>query len=364
MDVLAKILLFNLDSAYADELKTQLHGQGFTVEQVCESELLEECQLANVDVLVASALNTYWLATVARANLTIFLVGDFCIDAQCWPNVEVLPSNYPIAVLVQKIARVSCCANALTHNRTAEALAAQVKHLKAELERTIAHRDDFLSMASHELRTPLNGLVLDTQLRKLQLSKGNLAIFTEERMRQMIERDEHQLLAMVRLVDDMLDSSHMRTGQLSISVHHVELNELVEELVERFALRFELAECPLKMSFSEAVSGCWDGFRVEQIVSNLLTNALRYGRGGAVEVTVWKSDEFACVSVKDHGVGIAEADKLRVFGEFERAVAHSFAPGLGLGLFISEQIAKAHGGCIELESEEGVGSTFTLKLPL
>lgn len=355
-----RVLLVDLPGLYGVELKTQLLSLGVDVVTVKSDCVLSECASGKSVVLVAPANAGDWLESAAAFETPIFLLGDSCEQARRWANVESLAADFPCSVLLQKILNKACAQPRLADS----AWQAKLASLQQELERTISVRDNFLSMASHELRTPLNGLVLDTQLRKLQIHKGNLAAFSEERIRLMIERDERQLLAMVRIVDDMVDSSRIRTGQFGINAQPMNLVELVEQIVERFRMRFEMAECPLVARYEGILEGCWDSFRIEQVVSNLLTNALRYGMGKPVEVRVWREADQARVSVADHGIGISSHDQSRIFCEFERAVAHHFSPGLGLGLFISEQIANAHGGSIELESELGQGSVFTLCLPL
>ena len=122
----------------------------------------------------------------------------------------------------------------------------------------------------------------------------------------------------------------------------------------------------MSLSAEEPVIGVWDEFRIEQVIVNLLTNALRYGAGKPVEVRVYADAERqqACIEVIDHGIGINEAHQTRIFQQFERVTANHAKAGLGLGLFISEQIVMAHGGQILVRSEEGKGSTFTVRLPL
>jgi signal transduction histidine kinase len=112
------------------------------------------------------------------------------------------------------------------------------------------------------------------------------------------------------------------------------------------------------------VRGNWDKFRLEQIVTNLMTNAARYGSGKPVEVHVTAGDDTAKIVVKDHGRGIPPEDQEKIFLRFERSASAADIRGLGLGLFISRQIAEMHRGQITVESEPGKGSTFTVTLPL
>jgi signal transduction histidine kinase len=112
------------------------------------------------------------------------------------------------------------------------------------------------------------------------------------------------------------------------------------------------------------VEGAWDEFRIEQVLTNLLTNAMRYGAGKPIDVTVAQVGGDAHIGVRDHGIGIAPDDHERIFGQFERTESsRKQAPGLGLGLYIAQQIVQAHGGRIRVDSAPGQGACFTVVLP-
>jgi signal transduction histidine kinase len=253
---------------------------------------------------------------------------------------------------------------AASHRRQ-EALVQQLQCTQRELERAVRMRDDFMSMVSHELRTPLNTLYLETQVRKLHLSKNNTAPFAPERLPAMIERDQRQIQNMVRLIDDMLDVSRMRSGALSIQPRPVDLALLARGVVESLAQQAEAVGPPIRFEAPAGVAGVWDEFRIEQVLTNLITNALRYGGGRQVEVSVRQEGGRARMSVRDRGPGIAAEDHGRIFEQFERTDdSRRQAPGLGLGLYIARQIVRSHGGEIELESGPGEGATFSVTLPL
>ncbi|GFM50418.1 hybrid sensor histidine kinase/response regulator [Pseudomonas capsici] len=245
-----------------------------------------------------------------------------------------------------------------------EALLKRLQATQGELEHAIRMRDDFMSIVSHEVRTPLNGLILETQLRKLHLAKDNTSAFTLDKLRGMVERDERQIQSLIRLIEDMLDVSRIRTGKLSIRPNAFDLSELVGQLLENFAAQIAATESTVTLFADETVIGVWDEFRIEQVVANLLTNAMRYGARKPIEVRVYCADGEARVEVTDQGIGISEENQKRIFQQFERVTAKHAVAGLGLGLFISEQIVLAHGGRIVVESEEGKGSTFRVCLPL
>lgn len=248
--------------------------------------------------------------------------------------------------------------------REQEALLAQLQTTQNELEQAVRMRDDFMSIVAHEVRTPLNGLILETQLRKMHLARDNAAAFTLEKLHAMVDRDERQIKSLIRLIEDMLDASRIRTGKLSIRTTRFDLAQLVRNLLKNFAPQVDAAESSVCLVADQPVEGDWDEFRIEQVVSNLLTNALRYGAKGLIEVRVYAEDGQARVEVRDHGIGISEENQKRIFQQFERVSAKTAVAGLGLGLFISEQIVAAHGGFISVESKINEGSLFRVCLPL
>lgn len=245
-----------------------------------------------------------------------------------------------------------------------EVLLGQLQVARGELERAVRMRDDFMSIVSHEVRTPLNGLILETQLRKMHLSRGNLAAFSEDKLQAMVERDERQINSLIRLIEDMLDVSRIRTGKLSLRPRQFDLAQLVSGLVENFEAQALASNTHIELQCCDTVEGEWDEFRIEQVVANLLSNALRYGQRQPVQVRVFKQAGMAWVQVQDHGIGVSAANQQRIFQQFERVAAEQAIGGLGLGLYISEQIVRAHGGQIQIDSEVGKGATFSVLLPL
>ncbi|MEW6761089.1 MAG: hybrid sensor histidine kinase/response regulator [Pseudomonadota bacterium] len=244
-----------------------------------------------------------------------------------------------------------------------ETLLRELNQTQEELQRSLRMRDEFMSLVAHELRTPLNTLFLEAQMRSLQLKRGTLASIQPEQFDAMIKRDERQIKAMIRLIDDMLDVSRMRSGQLSIRPAQVELMTLLERVVSDLSLQATATGCKLSLQEHPPVQGCWDEFRIEQVVVNLLTNALRYGGGQPVEVSVQYANDMVRIHVRDEGKGIAPQDLERIFEPYERGARNGEPKGLGLGLYISRQLAVSHGGELRVTSKPGEGSTFTLSLP-
>jgi signal transduction histidine kinase len=247
--------------------------------------------------------------------------------------------------------------------REQDTLLRELNQTQEELQRSLRMRDDFMSLVAHELRTPLNTLFLETQMRSLQLKRGNLQAFNPEQTASMIKRDERQIKAMIRLIDDMLDVSRMKSGTLSIRPAKVELMGLLERVVSDLSLQATAAGSTLQLASHAPVEGWWDEFRIEQVIVNLLTNALRYGGGGVVEISVETDGCSARIDVRDHGKGIAADFIERIFEPYERGAKSGEPKGLGLGLYISRQLAASHQGQLTVQSTPEEGATFSLTLP-
>lgn len=234
--------------------------------------------------------------------------------------------------------------------------------MQAELEHAVRMRDDFMSMVSHELRNPLNALYLQAQLRQRMAGKGQVP--DAEAFQKMVARDEHQIRSMIRLLDDMIDVSRARTGKLAMAPAAMDAADMARRAVEAVQDQARGAGVALSLDAPASVPLVGDAFRLEQVVLNLLTNALRYGKGQPVSVHLRTEGGEALLSVRDRGPGIAPADQERIFRQFERGTETQQVPGLGLGLFISREIVQAHGGRLEVRSAPGEGAEFTLRLPL
>ncbi|SEM52106.1 Signal transduction histidine kinase [Stigmatella aurantiaca] len=231
---------------------------------------------------------------------------------------------------------------------------------RQELEQAIRARDEFLSLASHELKTPLTSLMLQTQVlqRKLQREQA----LTPEAAGKLLDQTARQTQRLARLINDMLDISRITTGKLELEKETFDLAALASEVVAKLALQLAEARCEVSVQAEGPVVGTWDRHRLEQVLTNLLTNAARYGAGTPVEVSVRRREHQAELRVKDHGRGIAPADQERIFHKFERAVNGNEVSGLGLGLFIVRELVDMHGGSVHVMSTPGQGATFTVVL--
>lgn len=247
-----------------------------------------------------------------------------------------------------------------------ELLMRELQVTQDELRKALRMRDDFMAMAAHELRTPLNTLLLESHVRKMQLDRGHSAIFDATYLQKMVANDKRQIHSMVRLIDDMLDVSRIRSNTLSIRPGPVELSALLTRLIDNLAHQASAVGSSITLHVDQPVDGMWDEFRIEQVIINLLTNALRYGKGQPVEVWVTPLPGSVRIDVRDQGGGIAAEDQQRIFEQFERAVdtERDSTGGLGLGLYITRQLVHAHGGSIGVQSRQGAGAQFSVTLPL
>jgi signal transduction histidine kinase len=240
----------------------------------------------------------------------------------------------------------------------------QVEALAEDLKKAVRVRDEFLTVAGHELKTPLAALKL--QVQSLHRLVRTLSVHpTQVRVVQQFDKAEVQVNRLGRLVDELLDVSRISSGRLHLQREQVELGALIGEVVDRFQDQLERSGCELvvRSRSGEAVVGAWDRGRLDQVMTNLIANAIKYGDGKPIEVIVDGGETHATVVVRDRGIGISSEDLGRIFRRFERAVSERHYGGLGLGLWITEQIVKAHGGRISVDSTPGEGSTFTLELP-
>lgn len=243
--------------------------------------------------------------------------------------------------------------------RTNELLLAKDEALYA-----VRARDEFLSIASHELKTPLTSMKLQAQVRKRNISKGNMDAFSHDKLSRMIHDDEKQINRLSRLVDDMLDISRLTSGKFTFELEETNLNTLIYDVLTRFAPQLEAAGTPVTVIATSQVIGLWDRYRIEQVVSNLITNAMRYGARRPINITVSGDEDRAKLTIQDHGIGIEEKDQARIFQQYERAVSANVVSGLGLGLYIVKEIVETHDGNISVSSSLGKGATFIVDLPL
>jgi PAS domain S-box-containing protein len=230
-------------------------------------------------------------------------------------------------------------------------------------QKSIRLRDEFLSIAAHELRTPITPLTLQLHTIKNLVSRKMLDSYPAEKLDRIFNIADRQMERFQKLIEELLDACRIRAGRLGLEKQTVDLADVVRGVVRQFEDALKNANCQIEVEAVPAI-GDWDKFRVEQIFINLLSNAMKYGAGQPIKVTVEAAGDRAQLKVQDHGQGIEKADQARIFDRFERAASVGHFPGLGLGLYITKQVVEAHGGTIGVESEAAKGATFIVVLPL
>lgn len=244
------------------------------------------------------------------------------------------------------------------------ALALENARLYQEAQQAVRVRDEFLSVAGHELRTPLTALRLQIEslLRGAHRGAPDTAALDAGTKRltsaaRMIER-------LATLIDDLLDVSRISSGRLELRRAEVDLSALVKEVAARFAEELGRSGGRFELSIQPQVIALGDEARLDQVITNLVSNAVKYGQRRPVAIQLTADGRRARLSVTDQGIGIAAEDQTRIFDRFERAVSGRHYGGMGIGLWVVRQLVQAHGGTIQVHSELGEGATFVVELPL
>lgn len=240
---------------------------------------------------------------------------------------------------------------------------AELEQRIRELEQALAAHDEFLSTLGHELRNPLSPIFMQAQylLDTARHSEGR-SLSTDW----LIPRLEvfcRRLRSFLEMLNRIMDVSRISAGRLTLELEEVDLCEVVREVCASFERELSAARSELTLRLPQALTGTWDRMRVEQIFTNLLSNAIRYGASKPIEVAVSGDEREVRLSVKDHGRGIAEADQERIFQRFERVGQARTSGGFGIGLWTVSQSCLALGGSVEVESRLGSGAEFVVRLP-
>ncbi|MEO5971496.1 MAG: HAMP domain-containing sensor histidine kinase [Bdellovibrionia bacterium] len=213
-------------------------------------------------------------------------------------------------------------------------------------------RDEFISIASHELKGPLTTLKLQLQLLAKKSEVRGLPLRSSMK----------QVDRISSLIDDMLDVSRIQAGQMSFHFEPVNLTDLVRDILNRFSSQFSAANVHLEAQVDDGLLCDCDKVRIEQVLGNLISNAIKYAPDSSVKVKARAAGSFIQLKVQDFGPGIPLEKQAIIFDRFERGGIHSGAKGLGLGLYICKRIIEAHCGSIRVESEPGKGATFIVDL--
>lgn len=223
-----------------------------------------------------------------------------------------------------------------------------------EAQRAIQLRDDFISIAAHEFKTPLAALQM--RLDMLVSKAEGTAVETSAVRCASYTRD------LSGLVNQLLDVTRMAAGQIRLDLEPVDIVRVVQDVVARFADVAQQAGSVVSMSLPPRMVGVWDRIKLEQVVGNLFANAIKYGQGEPIYLSVAATENVCELIVRDSGGGIAGEEQTRIFRRFHRVTTSG--GGFGLGLWIVKQVVEALGGAVQVESALGEGAIFTVSLPL
>jgi signal transduction histidine kinase len=233
--------------------------------------------------------------------------------------------------------------------------------LYGETQSAVRLRDEFISIASHELKTPLTSMQL--QISGIRRAAASPARLDVGKLARRVDAIDKQVGRLTELVDGLLDVSRAAAGRLRLNFEDIDLAEVVRVVAERFAAELGAARSELDLEVPASILGRWDRLRLDDIVTNLLGNAVKYGAGRPIRLAARLDGDVAVIEVRDHGIGIPPGDQQRIFERFARAVSSEHYGGFGLGLWIVHVLVQAMGGSVEVESVVGEGALFTVKLP-
>ncbi len=272
---------------------------------------------------------------------------------------EILPDNFDMSLMEVSRDLAGVAIERARHEEALEALYLRELEARKQAELLNRAKDEFISVASHELKTPIAGMKMQIELTMMKTLNSEVSLLDDEykedllRLNKLCDR-------LIKLNDNLLDVARIRSMNFKMELESLDLVEVLQDLIEEYVQY----RGHLKLIAPRPVVGFFDRQRVEQVIVNLIDNAIKFSKDQPIELSVGTEDSKAVFTVEDHGIGISDEEKGRIFNRFEQLDTRLDVRGLGLGLYIVVEIIRAHGGSIELKSELGKGSTFTVLLPL
>ena len=211
----------------------------------------------------------------------------------------------------------------------------------SEAEAQLRARDEFLAIAAHELRNPMTPIAAWVELLTTLARRQSRHIPPE--IFRGLERLEYLVNAYLRRATMLLDVSRISTGNIQLTKTEIDLSLLVRETVSAMIPAAETAGCALHLAVQDGVSGSFDRTAVEQVIENIVSNAIRYGAGQPITIALTSDGNTMWLTVSDQGIGISEADQARIFEQFRRGAGSNTAGGFGVGLWITKQLVLAMG---------------------
>lgn len=239
------------------------------------------------------------------------------------------------------------------------------KEIEDKLTQALQLRDEFLSIATHELNTPLSSLLLNLQLLQRRITRRKDEGIPASDLLREVDSSVRQVQRLSKMLSDLLDLSRIRSNRFTLEIDAFNLCDVIRDVLSRVQRKAKASGVEIRVFYGvENLVGYWDRMKIEQVITNLLSNALKYGAGKPIDIELDKSNHEAIIRVRDYGIGISPSDQSRIFERYTRASDRAKSESLGLGLYIVHQIVKAHGGSISVASQKDQGSTFTVHLPL
>lgn len=232
-----------------------------------------------------------------------------------------------------------------------------------QLDAAVQERDTFISIASHELRTPLGALKIQAQT-LARIAERAPERLTPEMVVPKLAAIDAQVDRMATLIDQLLNVSRIIDGGLSLRLEEMDLVSLLEEVVQRFEAELLWNEVAIHLECDDELVGRWDRERLDHILTNLVSNAIKYGAGNPISVVAKRVGRHVLLQVRDEGIGIAPEAMSMIFERFQRTSRARKVKGLGLGLWIVREYVKSLNATIDVESSPGKGSLFSVRLPL
>ena len=239
---------------------------------------------------------------------------------------------------------------------------ARLRLLVDDLRLAVEARDDFIAIAAHELRNPMTPI---QGFAELALASARAAEGTcPPRITVLLEKMQFAIGEFIRRATRLLDVNRIEADNLQLSPCRIDLSALVTSVAEKYEIHAIHADAPLRLEIASGISGEWDHLAIEQVIENLLSNALKFGMGDSVTLRLSLDGGSACIQVKDLGIGMSPDQQARIFGRFEQVVTQHRGSGFGIGLWVAARLVDAMGGRLTVVSRPGEGSTFTVMLPL
>ncbi|HET8728167.1 MAG TPA: HAMP domain-containing sensor histidine kinase [Alphaproteobacteria bacterium] len=235
----------------------------------------------------------------------------------------------------------------------------ELAELVKELKTAVRARDAFLAVAAHELRNPMHALLL-----QIGNSLNAARKLGDDDLIQRLERVKFVIDRYVKRATTLLDVSRINAGGFNLQLEDMDFVDVVREVASSYEIEATFTGATLNVTVPDRLDGRWDELAVEQIVANLISNAIKYGAEGSVDVTLAREGESARLTVRDHGIGISAEDQSRIFEPFEQVVTREMRGGFGIGLWLVRWLVEAHGGTISVKSAPHEGAIFTVRLPL